>query len=637
MARSGLAAGHDGNRGGSAMMELLKKELRLLRPMTWLTIGVLAVVFIGSLMDDFPDMMKPWSKDSEAGGLLALILLFSAMTGANLLTGESNDGTLTFLDGLPLSRSRLFVAKLLAGFAVVALPLVLGCGLDFVSFVMSRQSTTPPFHWGTEALCLAQQCVAAFYLLSMAAVLSFTRQWYILAVGFVTWGLLWLRAQNMEWSALFDPYQLLLSSCDDGNACFAWRFVAAELGASACLLVLAWALFQSLGDGIRFVLNRTRNWRFPTVFRTCFGGVLAVAVWIGAFQQAARLSGEEKSQSGHVEQDYFGTSQTKRFDFVFRKNQEEAAAALIEKADTAHDRVTACLGASPLPGRIVADLGSPVMEHCSGQTNWTKIRVPLDTKLSEPRLEAVLGHETAHVYIERLSGGAMARHFQSTRFFNEGLATLVEYGLFLSREEKAKMRRTLAAVVSRGEIPFKLLADNNALCKERDANIAYPCGEAFCFALVDCYGNDGPNRLLRAFASPDPHANLEGVDLWRVKMQACGFDLEKVIAEYETRLRNVEEKEAAFTEKFPHLTAHVAVSGGEIVIQPEFKGTAPGRILCMVEPDLEKAYLTPQKDGAIHILRSKYPGPRLRYILGWGSEELGLPVFEKWVEADLEK
>jgi hypothetical protein len=58
-------------------------------------------------------------------------------------------------------------------------------------------------------------------------------------------------------------------------------------------------------------------------------------------------------------------------------------------------------------------------------------------------VRAVLAHETAHVYVEKLSKGAMAKHWASTRFAHEGLATFVEHQLYPAGLEE--LRRYAAA------------------------------------------------------------------------------------------------------------------------------------------------------------------------------------------------
>ena len=613
------------------MIELLKKEVRALRPMALLIVAFFAALFVYGMVAEFPDMPDDSSRESEVAGMLVFIALFATMTGAGLLVSESNDGTLRFLDALPISRTRIFFTKIIAAIVVLLLVPLLGLGLDMFSAMAEHQSTSAPFDWRSAAVLFAQTSVTAIYVLSFAAMLSFTRQWFALVVGFAFWGFLWLRVNNIAWTGLLDPHEMMAATR------FPWRHAAAALGVSTISLGFAWLGFQSLGDRIEHTMDRARRSRFAGVVRLV-GVALVPVAWIGAFFYLGKLllPTAQKAASEHIGEKSFATEQTQRFEFVFREGQRKEAKQLIGKADGIHDQVTAFMGASPVPGRIVVDLGSAVVEHAAGQTTWTKIRMPLGLGLNMHELEAVLGHETTHVYIEQLSDGAMARHFPDARFFHEGLATFIEHKFFSTPDEQRKMRRLAAAAQSRAKVPFETLVSNESLSKERDGNLVYPLGEVFCQALVETHGDDAPGKLLRAFARPHAPAGLSGVAWWRDAMQACGFSLESVTAAYDADLDRAMKEEAEFIAKFPKLTARVEVVGSAIVIHPQFVGVAPGKVVCMLpEAIMGESILSAGEDGTIHLSRSKYPGPKLRYTLGWDAEELRWPLFETWVETTL--
>jgi len=617
------------------MIELLKKEWRALRPLALLVIGVYGALFLYSMASEFPDLPDDPSRESETSGLLVLLGLFAAMTGASLLTSESTDGTLRFLDSLPVSRTRIFWAKVLAGIGLLQFSILLAYGLDLFSVVVEHQSTTAPIHWAAGTLWYLQESIAGIYLLSVCVMLSFTRRWFTLAVGFVFWIYLALRVNNVAWTSLLDPHELMTYASDETHLRFPWRHAAAALSVSAVSLAVSWLGFQSLGDRIEHAADRAGRWRFATVVRF-FGILLIPVVWLGAIYYVGKIAdptmGKGAATGGEKS---FGNTETERYDFVFRESQKKTAEPLIEKADSIHDQVTGFLSAQPVPGQIVVDLGSSVIEHAAGQTNWTKIRVPLSLGLPEAELETVLGHETTHVYIDQLSNGAMSRHFDNARFFHEGLATYVEHKFFSTPEDRLKMHRLAAAAASRGKVPFETLVSNETLGKERDTNLVYPLGEVFCEALVAAHGDEAPGKLLRAFARPGAPAGISGEALWRDAMQSCGYSLDRVIAEYDAGLDRAMTEEAGFIAKFPMLTSKVEVVGDEIVIHAQFEGTAPGRILCMLEPVFGVTILPVGPDRTVSLPRSQHPGPKLRYTLGWASDDLRWPLFEKWTDANL--
>jgi len=596
-----------------------------MRPMALLIVAFFALAKLYELATEFPDVPREIEGD-EAMGMLMILLLFGCMTGAGLLVSESNDGTLGFLDGLPVSRTRVFFAKILAGVAVIALVPLLELADDTFTQAIMRQSTDAPFPWDHLWVGALGQSAVAFYILAGAALLSFARRWFALAIGFVFWGFLWLRLNNVAWIELFDPYALLAYGTQDEVVWIPWRQIATVSGVGAVLLGFSWLGFLGLGD-------RARRSRLLGALLRFAGFVLLPVVWIGAMYNFSKVVSVEPARSaGNPTGDAaFGHTTTKRYEFLFRESQRKQAQKLIAEADSIHDQVTGFLGAAPMPERIVVDLGSPVLEHFAGLTNWTKIRMPLTT--TRVGLAAVLGHETTHVYIDQLSDGVLARKPNSARFFHEGLATYVEQKFFCTPEERAAMRRAAAAAQVRGKVSFELLADDAALEKKRDGLLVYPLGEVFCEALVTSYGNGAPGKLLRAIGRSGAPAGLKGTALWRDAMQACGFNLERVLAEDEASLDRAEKEEAGFLATLPRLTGRVEVVGGEIVIHAQYQGKAPGPLVVMLPQSMGLNILTADKNGEVRVPRSRYPGPSLRYALGWTVERMPWPVFEEWAEA----
>ena len=135
-------------------------------------------------------------------------------------------------------------------------------------------------------------------------------------------------------------------------------------------------------------------------------------------------AGREQAQQEFIPvgEQAFGRRETKRYEFLFRASELKSAAALIKAADGIHDSVAAFFGAPPPPSRVVVDLASPVMPHALGQTNWTKIRMPLTALHDLDEQRRVLRHETAHVFIEQLGAGSLSSRFRYLRFFHEGLS-----------------------------------------------------------------------------------------------------------------------------------------------------------------------------------------------------------------------
>ena len=625
------------------MRALLIKELRALRPFAFCIAGMLALMIVFLLATELPDVQPldpaKWLHEGRAGSC-AILLLFGLMIGAGVLINESEQGTLRFLDGLPVSRTRLFVAKVLAAFATIALVPILDL-ISEVSFgLISRTSLDGPFPWRFVFAILAMEVVAGAAIVSLALVVSFLRAWFALVVGLIFWGYLWARGNGVNRIALFDPHELLGVGLEGGRVLVPWTHLTAHLGAIVVFLGIAWIGFQSLGDRAQFARDRLGRWR---VLRVLGAGLrwLAPVVWVAALVRMVGhpVDEEAKNAATPVGETAFARQETTRYEFLFRSVQRERAAPLIAAADEIHDAVSGFLGAAPPPARIVVDLASPVMPHLAGVTNWTKIRLPiaLSPDLADQRM--ILGHETAHVFIEQLSDGRLDGHFRFIRFLHEGLATHVEMQLFADESQRAQNRRSVAAAWARGAVPFELLSDDEKLRRTRDPNLAYPLGEVFARALIEAHGREAPAKLLRAFGRKNAPTGLAGLALWRDTMQAAGLSLDRVIADYESACAKIAEEEKAFLEKVPRVTATVAIEGGEIVIRPKFEGTAPGELICMIDAEDPLIMETPdvprRSDGTFALPRQRVLKPTLRYLLGWHTPETRLPVFEPWAEAAL--
>jgi hypothetical protein len=307
---------------------------------------------------------------------------------------------------------------------------------------------------------------------------------------------------------------------------------------------------------------------------------------------------------------------------------------IFDVADSIYEQVAGFLGPSPLPGRVVVDLASPVMSHAAAQTNWTKIRMPIHegTPLEEERL--VLGHETTHVFIEQLSDGRLSRHFNEIRFLHEGLATYVELRLFGSDQDRALNHREIAGAWSRGKVTLEHLMDNDALSKKREPNLAYPLGSVFAQALVESHGTDAPAKLLRAFGRKGAPIGLQGQALWRDTMQAAGLNLDRVAAAYDFICDTAMKDEKDFVATLPRVTAKVRVESGDIIVHPVFEGEAPGKVVCYTEVDSplgpQLISLRRRSDDSFGWPRQHQTSPVFRYLLGWSTSGTRLPVFEPW-------
>ena len=98
---------------------LLRKELRSLRPFLFVVFAVLLADLVDALLVPFGTRSFPDRLQSLSDELAILPILLGFAMGVNLLVREIDDGTLGFLDGLPLRRRTIFAAKMQAAMLVL--------------------------------------------------------------------------------------------------------------------------------------------------------------------------------------------------------------------------------------------------------------------------------------------------------------------------------------------------------------------------------------------------------------------------------------------------------------------------------------------------------------------------------------
>jgi ABC-type transport system involved in multi-copper enzyme maturation permease subunit len=109
------------------MRVLIAKELRGLRPVAICIVGFIVFGNLFMLASEMPDkqLLDPAKWSGNSGPMVMVLAIFGMMIGSGVLIKESDQGTLGFIDGLPLSRTRFFIAKVIAAFAVGALGILI--------------------------------------------------------------------------------------------------------------------------------------------------------------------------------------------------------------------------------------------------------------------------------------------------------------------------------------------------------------------------------------------------------------------------------------------------------------------------------------------------------------------------------
>ncbi len=105
--------------------------------------------------------------------------------------------------------------------------------------------------------------------------------------------------------------------------------------------------------------------------------------------------------------------------------------------------------------------------------------------------------------------------------------------------------------------------------------------------MVEAGGPTLPRRFLETLRVAPIPPGAKAREIWRIVLQKCNTSLDRVIAEYESRLDALVEREKAFIESLPRLKPDVTVEADEIVIrlEPATSGNEKAKLICMYERD----------------------------------------------------
>jgi hypothetical protein len=415
----------------------------------------------------------------------------------------------------------------------------------------------------------------------------------------------------------------------------------AQIPVAAVLIAAAYFLFTGAGDRLIHTYNKLARARAGggVLIAT---GILAAILGFSAFGYFSIQDDEDAAEDSAEVRAVYGTwttgqAQSRFFSFVYPSNLADRARITIERADGVHEAVRQFLQASPGGTQIVVDMTGTAPRHF-GTAYWNTIRMDLSASDEPDRLLSVLGHETTHVYVDRLSDSRLADTYNSTRFFHEGLATYLEHRLFGSGTTIQPQRSVAAVMRERREVIFEELVDDRLLRRIRDGNLVYPLGEVFVAALVDRYGDGAPGRLLRAFARKDQPKQLQLTELWQDAFQAAGFSLEETIDAFFVRLDTLVAEHRAFIKSLPRPRAAIRFEDELIGIEPVWPPLEDWSVVCRFRqfPDAdERDYLEPEleADGVFWIARDSLPGATFSFQIGLSETTGERVIWEPWQEA----
>ena len=554
------------------------------------------------------DSMDDWTFSC---GLLMFYL------GHSMVAGEYRDGNIEFLDGLPLKRWQVYLAKVCAAM------------LPFLALV----ATTFAIKWVACWMAGAPHAldptgpIAVHIGLFTAVIFGFLGLGFVLSwIGGLGWGVIFLGLMvglvlslEIFWLRPYMPLMGVMDVAWEGpvvtqvwGPVFFWFSVGALGFGSSGLLFL--------GPG-RFFVN-TGSWLLGGV-RVAAVGCTSLLLMLVAFLAFIGLLGNF-SERLWVDTT---TVQTEHFRWLYRTSNEQEALVLIGKAEDINRRVAEAIG-NDNDFYLDIELLSAARYH-AGVYLGGKIRLADDSR------DAVLAHELAHAHAYAISGWSAHYQFDHVRFFEEGLAEYYENRLY--PESAAGSPWVAAAAWRLEQARFDLLVEDKTRTAKYDMVQVYPLGRQFVEALVHIEGKDAPACVLDTlgeFGAED----IAGISLWYAMMDNCGYDLDSVIVEYDARLERLADR---LDPVLPALTGQVVlVDGLAHAIQIFDANTKGARLICRFRDEIDselRDYEHREADGdnRCPIPVTRLSGKTLWYQLGFFLEEAEDYVYGEWTSGPL--
>lgn len=622
---------------------LIRKEFASMRPF----IGLIVALNLISVIALFFEMPHRMSYASEfdtyfTGGLERSIsvFIFAIAMASGVLMREYDEGTIEFLDSLPVSRTKVFFTKFLAAFSVLSLFIVLETVIGLVLHLISKDSLEPGFHWNTVAILIFLKTCQLFAMFSIGLAASYMRRFGWLAIGIVI--VIFVVVKDR-----YPPIEVLnffsyTNPGFEGQRCIVpWNQVLVSLAISLTLTLFSYLLFLC-SDRIIAAYNRMGETRLGGAILIV--GSISIAIVGVVLTSLLNEEFGEEPEIGEVVINYpsWSTSRTrtKYFNSVYPSNLSKKASLVLQQSDEVFEKVQTVLGSNQ-SNEILLDATSLIPRH-AGLATWDTIRIDLNASDDVDTLLAILGHETAHVIMETMSDRRLSDIANYTRFWHEGVASYIEYHHFDSELDIKDYYRQAAYMRERDEVVFEELMDNAKLVASYDTLLAYSIGMIFVEALVKRYSEEAIGEVVEAMNRKDVPKNLSGMEFWRDTFQACDYSLDEVINTFFERLDEEVEKQQDWLNSIPEIDGSIYEDEYYFSIQIDWEPVDEWRPVCrfrQAEDSQDRHYRNAdyiQSEGTFFSMdREFFPGGVAWYQIGLLDPD-GVIVYQPWVKVAID-
>ncbi len=578
-----------------AFFTLLAKELQGLAPLALLGFALISGDLVSRPLTERIDENTydhvAGITPGEGGAIAFLFFVLAFFVAYAAFPREHDERTIETLYALPVRRSSIFAAKVLAGLLVLTAAAFVGQATNYVLQALNPSSIDGhQFSLGLVLRVATLHAAVAWVFYAHGLLASVFRLFGVLPYVLLFFALLLVEqlAPSLAWlnPAAIVRFEYVGSAIVTPSLPLVFHLALA-------LVALLFAYVGWMGPLERFRELFARRGTIALLAFGC-GSALVLACGLGMLivWAASSYDGhppEDPSVERPVEERSFGTSEvrSRHYAFVYPGGLEEPVLRLVGRADAILESEGALLGAS-VPPLITVDLAEESGHH-EGIAAGTRIRMGVGGQPAW-RLLHVLAHESAHVLQGELSRRYLMEHGATTRFLVEGGAEWVAFETIgrspsepgaapaigtITRDERredVELRRFSRVVATlaweRQRVRLEDTFDDASFRARFDTTLAYPYGETFTEAIARACGEAAVGALFRTFGRPGAPQSASGEALYRDAFASIGCDEERVLAAHDALMSETAREERALLDAVPRMSGGVVgVEGSDLVLE----------------------------------------------------------------------
>lgn len=503
------------------MIRLIVKEFRQLKPIGYLWLAIFLLLYAIQLFTERVDeeTFGSWCEgycDYDSNIAVAVVIIILAwVTAYSLFPREHDDATIDFLRALPVSRSSIFMAKVLAAWFLLVLLNVFSYGFDAFLLASNPESIGGIFYSQVWFTLLWRDCLFNFIILSHGVLLSWFRTLGLI-LYFLYLLLLTLAETYLGTSGDWSVFTLLSNEYNGSELLVNSQALIIHAIVAIVVLFIAYRLWNRTESGAIGQKKGSRSFRFVQIVSAIIGFIILSGVLMFQIQVG---TGTAPDQTLKV-------VATDHYRFVYDTSKSKVVDYIVEHAETDLSELADFMGVENVP-HIRVDLTAQ-SEHAIGLAKWKKIQIDLGGFEEDVSQRRVLIHEATHVLQAVESNRAMADNYNAVKFFIEGMAQFTSFEVVPETVRRQSNWGLASVAWKRQEIEFNDLIDAAGFAQKFDAELHYSLGDLWAGALVETCGESSLGNFVRATGRDNaPKGLIPGI-FWRDTMQAIGCDLDTV-------------------------------------------------------------------------------------------------------------